>query len=659
MTRVCVSRENRVKKTGFVPLMLALSSLSAVAASTPPTIIISASRTEQPGIVTPASITVIGRQEIEEHGHRNVTELLRARGGVQVRDLYGDGSNAVIDMRGFGATAASNTLVLVDGRRLNNASDIGAPELANIDLENIERIEIVQGSAGTLFGNQAVGGVVNIITRRPTNFGAIVQTEAGDYDGYQVKVNVADKLDNSLAYRFSARKRENDNYRDNNKVDLEDVGLRLDYGLAKGDIFFEYYYSDQEIENPGSLFADELRADREQSISVYADDYSETRTMTGRLGLHHDLTTQWRFEGELTYRENNREFQNSFRTMAGSKSTQDRHVWGFNPRLIGKIPVVAGDALITTGMDFEETDYKLLTAFGPQTNDQDIYAAYIQAVIPLSARWSTTLGFRHAWIDNDIDTGAAPVGEDEQVNVGALGFVFRPDNRWRLFARADQNYRFAAVDEHTNVVFGQPVGLENQTGVSYEFGAELIGPSYRGKVLLYRLDLDDEISFDSSGFSNLNLDETRRKGVIIEGEWAPNGRWTLGGSYSYTNAKITSGPNNGKRIPLVSRHSARLFTDVMLMPRWSLFAELLLASDKFTGSDFSNSFPRLAGYGVTNAALRYQRGPWLFNARVNNLFDKEYATSGAVGFDSGFTLREAYFPAPERNFWLTARYRFD
>lgn len=659
MTRVCVSRENRVKKSGFLPLTLALASLSAVAAETVPTIIISASRTEQPGIVTPASITVISRQEIEEHGHRNVTELLRGRGGIQIRDLYGDGSSATIDMRGFGATAVSNTLVLVDGRRLNNASDIGALELANIDLENIERIEIVQGSAGTLYGNQAVGGVVNIITRRPRDFRAIVQTEAGDYDGYRLKVNIADRLPNGLGYRFSARKRENDNYRDNNKVDLEDTGLRLDYGLPGGGVFFELYNSDEKIENPGSLFADELRADREQSIPVYAGDYSDTRTTTGRLGLRHDLVAGWRFEGELTYRENNREFKNSFRSMAGSRSTQDRHVWGFNPRLIGRIPTPAGDALVTLGMDFEETDYKLLTSFGPQINDQDIQAAYLQAVIPLSVHWSATLGFRHAWVDNDIDTGAAPISLDDQVNVGALGFIFRPNSRWRLFARADQNYRFAAVDEHTNVVFGQPVGLENQTGVSYEIGAELSGANHRGKLLLYRLDLDDEISFDSSGFSNINLDETRRKGVILEGEWAPSGRWTLGGSYSYTNARITSGPNNGNRIPLVSRHSARLFTDVMLGPHWFLFAELQVASDKVFGSDFSNSFPRLAGYGVTNAALRYQRGAWFFSARVNNLLDKEYATSGSVGYDAGFTLREAYFPAPERNFWLTARYRFD
>lgn len=648
-----------MKKTGFIPLLLAMSSLSAVAANTAPIIIISASRTEQPKVTTPASITVISRQEIEEYGHQNVTELLAGRGGIQIRDLYGDGSSATIDMRGFGATAGSNTLVLVDGRRLNNASDIGALELANIDLENIERIEIVQGSAGTLYGNQAVGGVVNIITRRPTDFRAIVQTEAGDYDGYRLKVNVADKLDNGLAYRFSARKRENDNYRDNNKVDLEDVGLRLDYALPKGGTFFELYHSDEEIEQPGSLFADELRAGREQSIAVYADDYSEVRTKIGRLGLHHDLTDVWRFEGELTYRENNRNFVSSFRTFPGSRATQDRRILGFNPRFIGKIPMAAGDALITTGMDLEETDYKLLTAFGPQINDQDIYAAYIQAVIPLSPHWSTTLGFRHARIDNDIDTGGAPISLDDQVNVGALGFVFQPNDQWRFFARADENYRFAAVDEHTNVVWGQPVGLENQTGVSYEAGAELTTQGFWGKVMLYRLDLDDEISFDSAGFSNINLDSARRKGVILEGEWASNSRWTLGGSYSYTNAKITSGPNNGNRIPLVSRHSARLFTDVMLIPRWSLFAEALFASDKVSGSDFGNNFPKIAGYGVVNSALRYQRGPWFFSARMNNLLDKKYSTSGSVGFDAGFTLREAYFPAPERNYWLTARYRFD
>ena len=125
-----------------------------------PAVVVSAARTQQSVLTTPASITVITREQIEASRARHIHEVLRSQGGVQIRDLYGDGSRATVDMRGFGETAGSNTLILVDGRRLNNP-DIATPDLNSIALEDVERIEIVQGSAGVLFGDQAVGGVIN------------------------------------------------------------------------------------------------------------------------------------------------------------------------------------------------------------------------------------------------------------------------------------------------------------------------------------------------------------------------------------------------------------------------------------------------------------------------------------------------------------------
>ncbi len=657
-TRVCVTREHNMRNKFLMAALSAAISLPAVGADTLPTIVISASRTEQPTITTPASITVIRRDEIEDRGHRHLAEVLAAQGGIQIRDLFGDGSNTTIDMRGFGPTAGSNTLVLVDGRRLNNSGDMATPELNSIDLQDIERIEIIQGSAGVLFGNQAVGGMINIITRSPNRFESRAQAEAGDYHSRHLSAQVADRIGNGLAYRLSARSLESDNYRDNNNSRRDDISLRLDFDLPAGGLFFEHQWHDEDIESPGSLFADELAADRRQSVAAYAGDYSETRTAVSRLGLKQALTAQWRFEGELTYRNNDRDFQASFRTFAGSRSTQEREVWGFNPRLIGTLPSPWGEVLITVGADIEETEYRLLTAFGPQNLDQHIHAAYAQAVIPYGERWSLTLGLRHARVENDIYTGASDHLDDE-VSVGSLGLAFRPDAHWRLFARADENYRFATVDEHTNPVFGQPVGLDNQTGISYEAGAEHSAAGHRAKLVLYRLELEDEISFDAGGFSNVNLDRTRRRGAILEGEWKARPGLALGGSYSYTDPKITSGPFDGNRIPLVSRHSARLYADLQLAARWSLYAEALLASERVFGSDFANAFDRLPGYGLLNAALRYDQGPWLFSARVNNLLDKEYTASGDIGFDAFFVRREGHFPAPERNVWLSVRYQYD
>ncbi len=149
-------------------LTLITGSNAAFAAdsSTIPVIVITPSAFAQPRELTSVPVTVIDSETIKNSKASNVAELLRGQAGLHVSDLFGDGSQASIDLRGFGPTAVNNTLILVDGKRLNNSSDQGAPDLTSIAIDDIEQIEIIQGSAGVLYGNQAVGGVINIIRKR-------------------------------------------------------------------------------------------------------------------------------------------------------------------------------------------------------------------------------------------------------------------------------------------------------------------------------------------------------------------------------------------------------------------------------------------------------------------------------------------------------------
>ena len=646
--------------------MLLLSALTGLAGdilateTTLPPILVSATRSEREEILIPASITVITRQEIDKYQTRKLSEILQFRGGIQLDDPSGNGESATIDMRGFGPTAGSNTLILVDGRRLNNSSDASSPDLNSIDPSNIERIEIIQGSAGTLFGNQAVGGMINIVTRKPQAFEARLMGGVGDYAGYRIRGEIGDRLSEGLSYRLSAHQSENDNYRDNSETDRKGLNLRTDLAYAGGNLFFEYQYLDDYQALPGSLFADELTVDRQQSIDVYAGDFSHTYTHVGRLGLSQDLTRHWTFEGEMTCRDNQRDFQSSFRGFPGAEATQDRRVGSLNPRFLGAYSLAAGELLITTGADFEQTDYELRTSFGPQLLDQEIQAYYAQVVLPISPRWSATTGIRHAKIENTISNELDPAEQlDDEVTVGSLGTVFKPTPEWRLFLRADQNYRFATVDEHTNVVHGQPVGIRNQTGTSYETGIAWSRAAALAKLVVYRLDLQDEISFDASSYSNTNLDQTRRQGAILEAQWPLTPQLLIGGSFTYTDPKITDGEFEGKRIPLASARTARLFTDWDMDANWSLLTEALYASERVLGGDFTNRFEPMDGYTRLNTSLSFDQAPWRLSLKINNLLDEKYNGSGAVGYDETFTLRDAYFPASGRNAWLSMEYRFE
>jgi iron complex outermembrane receptor protein len=630
------------------------------------TVVVSATRSEQPTVPTPASITVISEQEIAQSGARNVAELLRGRAGIQVRDLYGDGSGgAIFDMRGFGPTAISNTLIMVDGRRLNSASDMNTPDITTITLKNIERIEIIQGSAGTLFGNQAVGGVINIITRTPQEFHADVDLSLGSYNSRSLTASLSNRLDNGISYRLAAEKRESDNYRDNNEVDYQNLMGRVDYEYTTGRVFAELHGTDEDLETPGPLYTNEMKADRRQSHSAYANDSQDTHTSFGRIGLSHSLSNNWYFDAELSIKDADRDYTLGSRTMGTTLGEQTREVITLTPRFVGMVPMNGGEAQFTIGSDIEITDYNNETnnptaAYTKSTSvDQRIYAYYLQGVLPIDDMWSITAGARRALVRNHITEDTTfgsnfSNGEnlDDEVTVGTFGLVFKPNESWRLFARADENFRFAKVDEHTSV-YTSASGVENQTGISYELGGEWQGEHGRFKATAYRLNLKNEISYDAAAFMNVNLDTTKRKGLILEASRQLNQNTQVGFNYSYVDAEITSGSHEGSRVPLVAEHSASVLLDYYPMQALSLHAEVKYVGDRVLDSDYNNTHDLLDSYTVVNLSGEYVIDGWGIGLKVNNLFDKEYSEFGVAA-----GTQDAFHPSPERNFWLTVGYDF-
>ena len=131
------------------------------------TVVVTGTRTHQSIERVPANVTVIDEEGIRNSNAKTVVDLLRYEEGIVVRDVLGTGKTAQVDLRGFGETGPYNTLVLVDGRRVNEI-DLSGVDWTQIPLEQIERIEIVRGTGTVLYGDNAVGGVINIITKIPT-----------------------------------------------------------------------------------------------------------------------------------------------------------------------------------------------------------------------------------------------------------------------------------------------------------------------------------------------------------------------------------------------------------------------------------------------------------------------------------------------------------
>ncbi|HIB85167.1 MAG TPA: TonB-dependent receptor, partial [Chromatiaceae bacterium] len=303
---------------------------------------------------------------------------------------------------------------------------------------------------------------------------------------------------------------------------------------------------------PGSLIESELIADRTQSSPFFAGDFSDTVSNIGRIGIRQSLSEQWKAEAEFTYRDNDRDFQNGFRSFffIAAPSSQSRVTRSINPRLVGTLPFRGQNATLTIGSDYEDTGYTLVSQLGTQTLEQRIVAAFAQTIVPLTEKVTATGGLRRARVNNDIVSapafGETEAGDiDDTVSAFSAGIVYKPVNNVKLFARVDENYRFATVEEHIDPTFiypvPEPLGLDTQTGLSKEVGVQLTADSAMLKISAYRIDLDNEIIFDAAAFSSTNLDETRREGFTVSGNWSPTSGVTLSGAYSYVAAEIPAG----------------------------------------------------------------------------------------------------------------------
>ncbi len=623
-------------------------------------LVVSATRFEYQGVASAAHIKVLDRALIEESGALHLVDLMRTRGGVQISDTFGDGSRATISMRGFGSNAAANTLVLVDGRRLNN-TDLRGPDLNSIPLQDVERIEIIQGSSGALFGDQAVGGVINIITRKPDGPDIHIEIGAGSYSSQLQRIQASNRHQNGVNYQVSAERRASNNYRDNNETMFNNARLRAGLDYASGEVFAEYQHTDEDLNLPGGLFADERAISRKQTN--FPTDFNDTRSRVWRLGGQQSLGSNWSMQGEYTYRHVETEG-----LLTGIGLEQVRHDRSLNPRLVGHYGINGGELLLTLGADIEEHEYSLTSVFGRTANDQDMRSLYGQLIMPIVDYLTVTAGIRKAWVDNRLFDGTTPIAglelNDDQL-VYSFGVVLKPSDSVRLFLRRDENYRFPLVDEQTNTDpgFVSVMPLQTQTGVSVEFGFEISKASWQASVMGYRTRMKNEIDFDPSlGFGfccNTNLDPTERLGVIVDVFAALGDHWDWTGQYNYVDATFSQGTFAGNEIPFVAEHQFSSTLGYRFSENFRLSGELLARSSRFASGDIGNSTAKVAGFTIMNLLADYQRGPWRLTARVDNLLDKEYSEfAGRVYRATTFAFETGFFPMPERRGMLSLSYNF-
>ncbi len=244
--------------TIFKTLLLATASIAALSAGaqaqeTLPPITITASRLFNG--ITGTSTTVLTAQDIERVPGQTVQDVLATIPGVQLQSLYGGtgGAGTVVDLRGFGAFATANTLVLINGRRVNDL-DLAGVDFTTIPRQSIERIEVTRGNSGAvLYGDNAVGGVINIVTKTGVGKPASFRAEAGMGSFNQTEGNVSATTSfGSWSTAAFANGIASDGYRVNNHLrQFNGVG-EVRYAIPGFSAFFNVSGDDQKLGLPGA-----------------------------------------------------------------------------------------------------------------------------------------------------------------------------------------------------------------------------------------------------------------------------------------------------------------------------------------------------------------------------------------------------------------------
>src|SRR4051812_22190531 len=277
-------------------------------------VVINATRFPQDVSSLPASVSVITRQDIDRTAARTLPELLNEQTGFTMKDLFGNNAaSTFVDLRGFGATGPQNTLILLDGRRLNDF-DLSGVQWSSIPLSSIDRIEILRGTGAVLYGDNASMGVVNIISRSPLQPGrsldvygrvASYQTVEG-----QLGASVANERVGVNASVYGYR---SDGYRQNNRNEQVNTNLNARWALGSGALDLRLGTDRQHLRLPGGRFV-------QPSIGLdeYASDARGTSTpldYASRDGNRAGITLSQRlgaadFSAGLDYR--NKEQQSYF-----------------------------------------------------------------------------------------------------------------------------------------------------------------------------------------------------------------------------------------------------------------------------------------------------------------------------------------------------------
>ena len=611
------------------------------------TIDVTAERQASPTATSSVPVTVIDRKAIVASHARNVAELLQGQADIVVRDTSGIGIKPTVDLGGFGESAAANSIVLIDGRRVNSP-DLSGVDWNQIPLDQIERIEILHGGGASLYGSGAVGGVINIITRIP-EAGGHVAANIGSFGSRGTEASLG--MDNGRTRaEFHASSFASQGYRDNGGYNRFDGGLRAESDLSPTlNLRLSGNYHHDRMGLPGALSAAQMATSRTQTL--HPDDYGRTNDgyanagigwHRGGLGLDLDGGFRRRqYHGVSLYGTTTYITDNVIDTQSLRPKLSYEAGWGSL-----RARWLAGADLQMSRGDLSSFTFR-----------QDREGIYGHASLgDAGGRWNLSGGIRSAQLQASFMHGATTSAINNQKPAWDVGASYALTEHLRARLNMEQSVRFPLLDERYNYTSHTVnVSVKPQTGrhvgasLRYSRGPAWVEASFR------RADLTDEIYYDPTAYTNQNYTGGTRHDVwMVTGHWRASELMQWSASYTYTAAKFRDGTYAGHWIPAVPQHRADLGWGAAWTRRFGTTLNLRYIGNSYLISDQANAHAQLSGYALIGAVIHYRwQGVQMF-ARADNLTNRKYSTYGVVS-SSG---TDSYYPAAGIAVSAGADYRF-
>jgi iron complex outermembrane receptor protein len=664
-------------------------------------VVVVASRFEESPFDVPVAVRVITREDIQKSAAMTVPDVLRMLGGVNVRSMSGGqlGVGAVIDLGGFGVTATQNTLILVDGRRLNpiDSSEI---DWSAVPLSSVQRIEVAQGGAGVQYGAGASGGVVQIVTDAKRSEGTEVGLRVGSFGTAQANVNL-DRQVGTFAYSVKAGANESEGWRENSQARSQNLSVKAKNDLgADGIVFGEVLLSHGSNGFSGGVLG--LVGEGNQQAAKFNNAGSENVVdqQVLRFGGSAFVSNQTTVDVDLSVANKRSVFKKPYYDTADSllswavanNTSLDGSELSFSPKVRTEF---SNGASVVYGLDFSQSKQDGAGTYGSLAQQfilanqgfgfegnllsdrQSVQLAsrsvYGIARIPVNPAVEVTVGVRRQLQGFDSYDLSTSVGYAQAASgtFGATaqeaGLNIKLSDMSRTYLRANQSFRFANTDEYWgydpatfNRVFSG--SLRPQLSKAYEWGYDFKSDGQQLSVVLGQSVTQGEIRYDPITGNNINLPEDVFRNSLAA-HWSvqvlAKSRATVGARLQ--RAEYATGVNAGRTLSMVPSSIYNLGWIQDFDNNVQVGAQVLHVSQQaYDGSPTQAQMPE---YTTADLFVERRFGKLEAKVTVKNLTNSNGTTYGGYGKyvslpAGGSVATHYYYPSDPRSVFLSLNYHF-